>query len=273
MSLVRSLKEHLSFLIPLIALLFSLQTYLVVQKVVASYEAKLNSGYAIVIATDGELKIEELNSTIKNIKNLTEISAESMLNRIKEDISSANYALLKLSLPKFYKITLDSFPDEKELKKIEDQLRKNQKIKKIETFSKTHSELYMLLSLTKMIVKIFAIVVFFISFMLMIKQIEVWRLTHSERMSIMELFGSPYWMKSAALFKFAILDSLFATLIVSGFFFYLSQKNPSLLAIWIIDSEAIRFDPINDGLNLLLASMILSFVSVLIVISSKAKEW
>ena len=47
-----------------------------------------------------------------------------------------------------------------------------------------------------------------IGFMLIIKQLEVWKLEHNERMYIMELFGAPFWFRGLALFKIAIIDSI-----------------------------------------------------------------
>jgi len=271
MSLIRAIKQHISFMIPLLTLLFSIQSYMVTDRTVDKYTSSINSGYSIIMAVETELKVDEIAHISSQIKELSEIEPAYMLNKIKDEISSANYALLKLSLPKFYKLTLNTFPTDKELSTIKEGLDKIKKIKNVETFTKSHGEIYNLLSLSKNIVKVFAISIFVVSLMLIIKQIEVWRFVHSERMVIMEYFGAPYWMKSAALFQFAIIDSLLAVVLVCGFFFWLSVDGAAL-GIQELFFEHIEFFVPYDGVLLALWSVLVSLFSVLIVISSKKRN-
>ena len=63
-----------------------------------------------------------------------------------------------------------------------------------------------------------------VSLFLIIKQMEIWKYAHKQRMQVMEIFGAPLMLRSGVLFKVAIMDALFATIFTSLFFVYIKFK-------------------------------------------------
>jgi cell division transport system permease protein len=101
--------------------------------------------------------------------------------------------------------------------------------------------------------------------MLIIKQMDIWRLQHQRRMYIMGLFGAPFWMQSASLYKAVILDSIIAAILV-GIFYKLLPGFTDFESI----SSGVGLDLNNfkffiDTLKLILISLAISIVSVSIV--------
>jgi cell division transport system permease protein len=85
-------------------------------------------------------------------------------------------------------------------------------------------------------------------------------------MYVMGLFGAPYWMKSASLYKSVIIDSLVSALLV-GLFFYLLPNFANLQELkenLSIDLQNFNF--ITDTLKLIFISLIISVVSVTVII-------
>lgn len=63
-----------------------------------------------------------------------------------------------------------------------------------------------------------------VSLFLIIKQMEIWKYAHKQRMQVMEIFGAPLMLRSGVLFKVAIVDAILATIFTSLFFLYLKFK-------------------------------------------------
>jgi cell division transport system permease protein len=112
------------------------------------------------------------------------------------------------------------------------------------------------------------IIILFISFLLIIKQMQVWKLEHSESMYIMELFGAPFWLRSVKLLKLAVIDSILAVIMIYFILFYISNSE---IYLDILSQLGIKIDVniVSDILKMLLISFTISMISTLIVINSK----
>lgn len=268
---MKFLKNHLALIIPLAALLFAIESIFLISRTIDNYREKIGSEYAIVLASKEPLSVAQIQNKIAQMQNLEEIDTEEVLKQLSKNISAANFDLIKSSLPYFYKISLENFPSQSELDKIEQNLRSIGGISRIETFSKSHSQIFRLLIFNKGAVMVLSTIVVILSILLMFKQIEVWWLTHAQRMEIMGLLGASSWMKSSLLFKLALSDTIIAALIVSAGIYYASS-NPSFLDfISTLGLGGEIFSPLNDSLLLLFIGLVLSLGGVW-VISLKAKE-
>lgn len=262
---MNSLKNHLSLIIPLVALLFALESILLVNRTLSDYESKLGKNYAIVLASNKELKLQDLKEKISEAKALAPIDSKVILERLKDNISQANLIVLKNTLPYFYSLNLDSYPSTSRLEVIEKTLKSIDGIIRIETFTKSHSQIYQLLLIINSSVIIFSGLIALISLLLMFKQIEIWKFQHLERMEIMTLLGAPLWMRSQILFRLACLDTIIATALVCVGLFYLSQ-NPSLLIFMQeLGLDSAIFSPFYDSVILLLVGLSVSLIAVWIV--------
>lgn len=252
---MRSFKSHISVIFPLVILLFAIEFSLMLGKFVSDYEFKMTSDYNIIIVSEIELNENMLIPIIPTFASLTTLDANLILNRLKNDISAKNISVLKSILPKFYSLKLTNFPSKDAMVNIKANLSKIQGIKRVETFSKTHDQVYNMLILSKNIADYFAILVGLLGLVLVFKQMRIWLYEHKRRVEIMTLFGAPYWLKSAMLYKLSIIDSIIATTLVVIFYAIFPALPSFKSAIF-----AVGFDQPN--LNLLSDATILFGVSI-----------
>jgi cell division transport system permease protein len=147
---------------------------------------------------------------------------------------------------------------------------KNESITKVEDFSRSHDTTYKLLLLFKNVVSIFAIVVFIVTVLLIFKELKIWQYKHNERMSIMGYFGAATWLRSAVLFRLALVDAFISSILIFITFVYLSSSEFILKQLNFIGINITIFDKLNDFLLLLGVSVSIAlFLVVLIVIAHK----
>lgn len=262
---MNSLKNHLSLIIPIVALLFALESIILVNRTLNDYEEKLGQNYAIILASKKELSVELLRTKIAEANTLKPIDAEIVLEQLKHSISQANLVLLKKSLPYFYALNLSVYPSDARLIAIQKSLNSFDGIIRIETFTKSHNQIYQLLLIINGSILIFSSFVVLISLLLMFKQIEIWKFQHLERMEIMTLFGAPLWLRSRVLFRLACIDTIIATCIVGGGLIYISKNTALLVFFQELGINAEIFSPFLDSIVLLLTGLTLSLIAVWIV--------
>lgn len=267
---MKRIRTHFGVIVSLVALLFSIQFSFFTDGLIKSYENIMKDEYSIVIVSKKELTLENLK--IKEISNLEAIDPKDMLAKLKDKISDYSMKKLEETLPKFYEVTLNFFPNSDELKAISENLKKVDGINRVEMFAKSHNSIYNILLMLKKIVYIFSILAIVLSLMLMLKQMKIWLYEHRKRVEIMMLFGAPYIIKSYVLYKMAILDSLIATIIVVSFYKFLPNLEIYNVAI---NSIGVNLSPIIlpvQGFYLLATSLIVSIFAVTFVMVSINEE-
>lgn len=263
---MKFIKQHLSLIFPLMMLLFSFESAVLIQRAVEEHEKKLSQDYSIVIASNSPITRETLKRQIREVKDIQSIDPQVVFKDLQHTISAKNLEILKSQLPLFYSITLTIFPNQSQLKSISTKLSKIDGIQKTELFAKTHSKVYRLLLLLKKSILFFGSLLGILSVLLMVKQVEVWHLQHSKRMEIMSYLGAPSWMKNKILFKLAFIDSLIASLVVIGGMFYILQS-PELHSLFAsLEISALSFNPLGDLLSLFSIAIAISILSAVVVI-------
>jgi len=207
---MKYLKNHLSLIFALVSILFSIEIFLLLNKIVLTYENKIVKNYTAIIVSSKQIT----NLDINKISNIEEINIEASLKNLKNELKNFDLSKLKNSIPYFYKIHFSELPTPSELKNMENKLSKLNYIKKVESFRSSQTKIYNLLLMIKIVTTIFMLIILFISFLLIIKQMEVWKLEHSERMYIMELFGAPLLLRSGILLRLAIIDSILSVVLI-----------------------------------------------------------
>lgn len=262
---MKSIKNHLSLVVALLSILFSMQIYVVAERSIEAYKENLAHKYSVVIVSQKTLADEEIFAINTIIAKAEELSPDEVIQRLNSGMSKKNIELLKVTLPKFYKLHLKYYPTPSELKTLTKDLMKHSAIKKVEDFSQTHDTTYKLLVLFKGVVAVFSLCIFVVTTLLIFKELRIWQFKHSERMSIMGLFGAAMWLRSAVLFRLAIVDAIVASILAYGVFTYISMSPWILAQFANIEIEIVIFDSIGDfmklfataiGLSILLASMI-----------------
>ncbi len=263
---MQSLKNHLSFIIPLFILLFSVQFSTMLSRAVDNYESRLAGEYTIIAVSKTPLTAAKLTKEIPQISTLQEIPKERYIQRLKKNITKSDLVYLKATLPHFYSIKLKRLPDSQELELLTQKLKKHPGIVKIETFRKSFNKFHQFLRMSKTASLIFTLFIAIISILLIIKQMEIWTLQHSQRMYIMGLFGAPYWMKSASLYKEVVIDAVIAALLV-GIVFLMIPNSANFAAIYQdLGIDLRNFHFLSDVGRLLVIGLGISIVSVTIII-------
>ncbi len=262
---MKSVKNHLSLILALVSILFAIQTLIVTDRAIDAYEQNLQKNYSLVIVSNKKLEKKELKEKSPLVANMEAISVDQAIKKIDSSISKKNMQLLKLSLPKFYRVILTKYPSSEEIERIKKQLRSIEGVKRIEDFKASHDITFKLLMLFKTVVTVFSVVVFVITSLLIAKELRIWQYKHNERMNIMGLFGAPKWLSSAVLFRLAVVDAILSSLIIFFVFNYIASSQWLLTKLKSIGIEIVVFDMLEDfpllfgaalGLSLLLATAI-----------------
>ncbi len=264
---MKSLRNHLSLVVALVSILFSLQTFIIVQRAIDAYKENLASNYSLVVVSQKRLDSKDLIDNHTLIKELVALSPDSVIKKLDSGISKKNIELLKLSLPKFYKLVLTHYPSPEEVNNLTKALLRDTSIIKVETFSKSHSTTYKLLLLFKTVISVFAFSVGIVTILLISKELKIWQFKHTERMSIMGLFGAPTWLSSAVLFRLAFVDAIIASALAFIMFSYISASEWVKDELSNIGISIVLFNPIIDfsimlGVALSLSTLLATFIVI-----------
>ncbi|WP_104697291.1 MULTISPECIES: FtsX-like permease family protein [unclassified Helicobacter] len=268
---MNTLKRHLALIIPLLALLFSLQSILLINRAITIKEDKLLQNYFILVASKQTLTLNAIQKHISNVSMITPLDPSYLLQKFQDYNDEENLKIIKKDLPFFYSIKLSHYPNHRELDLIEKSLKALDTIIHIETFSKTHNQVYKLLFLTKGNVLIFASLLGIFSILLMMRQIQVWRFEHQKRMQIMDLLGASSWLKNKILFKLAFFDSIIASCIILSGSFYLSNLPQTQDVFEDLGIQTNIFNFTQDFFILASFAICISFFSVFAIIFSQRK--
>jgi len=258
---MKSIRNHLSLVVALLSILFSIQVFFIVERSIDAYKVNLSTNYSVIAVSQKKLTNEKIININKLIKDVNELSPDAVIKRLNKNMKRKNVELLKLALPHFYKLSLSYFPSPQEVKELRKSLLRTNGITKVEDFSRNHDATYKLLLLFKSVVLVFAIVVFIVTILLILKELRIWQYKHNERMSIMGLFGAALWLRSAVLFRLAIVDALIATVIAFVVFTYAASSDWLKGQFENIGIDILIFNPLSDTLILLGVAM---FISVLL---------
>lgn len=269
---MKSIRNHLSLIIALLSILASIQIFIVTDRAIDAYKNNLATNYSVVIVSHKTIKKETILDISDIILDSSEISPDNVIKRLNSKMDKKNIELIKLSLPKFYKIHLKYYPNPKEIEKLTTALFKNSSIYKVEDFSNIHDKTYKLLLLFKGVVSVFAVIILLVTILLIFKELKIWQFKHSERMNIMGLFGAPIWLRSVVLFRLAIVDAIIASILTFALLSYLSVNQWILGQFKSVGIEVVIFDTFNDFSILFGVSMVVSIVLASLIVLGHKEE-
>lgn len=269
---MKSLKNHFSLILALFSILFAIQIFLINDRALKAYEEKLSSNYSMIVVANATISDDEFKKYSSNISSVEELSADEIISKLQENISKKNLELLKVSMPKFYRIHLKLFPSPSEIKKLASAFLKNSSITKVEDFSSNHDTIYKLLLLFKQITQLFALVIVIVTMLLIAKEMRIWQFKHSERMNIMGLFGAPVWLRSAVLFRLAIVDALLSSILAITFFSVISSSLWAKEQLSVIGIDIDIFKSMHDGSLLCMVSVMISILLASMIVIGYKEE-
>jgi cell division transport system permease protein len=261
---LNSLKSHIALILALISILISIFLFRLFNNVLHQYQQNILNNYSIVIVSEKEITYLD----IKEIGEIEKIDISKQLNYMKNRFKNINLSSIKM--PYFYKLRLKTLPSPQKLNEIEEILKSYPYIKRVLTYRSSQTKIYNLLMLLKITSNLFMVIIGVLGFLLIIKQLEVWKLEHNERMYIMELFGAPFWFRGAALFKIALIDSIIALLSTFAIIFYM--QNSIMYKTILSDLNiSLTFNLQKEFLILLIVSLSISLLSSVIVVIGRKK--
>ena len=260
-----NLKKFLSFVVPLIVMLFTYIIFITISKIVVNYEKSINNDYSIVVVTTTPIvksKVRELPSI--DLKEIVHLKRDKILKSLKDDLSTGSYELLQKRLPYFYTIKLNKFPTSSKLKKIKSDLSKLSGVKSVDTFSKDHDNIYSLLLLVKLIISILLGCIIIFVFLIMITQVKIWFYENKDRLDIIKLHGGSIFYGAKPIINIAFLSAILSSLFVIGLVFVIKDNlnvffTPEMLQI--IKSNFTPYSYLEIS-TVFLISMIISIVTV-----------
>lgn len=262
---MRSLKSHFSLITALFAILITLQLFLSLDRVISAYEHTLGENYGIVVLSDENLSDAYFKKIDASIGKVERLSAKHILQSLQQHAVGADINLVSLKLPHFYRLRLTHFMSPDAIRMLGLKLQREHAIVRVETFAQQHDTIYRLLHLFKGVVIVLAGVLFLVTSLLIIKEMRLWQFQHRERMNIMALFGAPVWLRSAVLFRLAIVDAIIASVLAGAAFLIVERYGWVDRILELVQVHVVLFDPLLDlpllfgvavTLSILLASMI-----------------
>lgn len=269
---MKSLKNHISLIVALFTVLFAVQIYVAVDRTIKAYETRLKNDYSIIVVANKTLTPDEFKAMDSIIDRSEPIATDQVLQRLQGEMSKKNLELLKLTLPKFYRIYLSRFPTPEEISKLQKRLQKNSSIQRVEGYAQTHDTVYKLMLLFKDVVQIFSIAIAAVTSLLILKEMRLWQFQHAERMSIMALFGAPVWLRSAVLFRLAIVDAIIATIVVCIAFFVIEENGWMDLLLNTVGITIDLFDFLHDGIRSLIIALSVSIILTMTIVIGNDEE-
>ncbi len=261
------------FIFPLMAILLGIEFYLVFDRTTDSYEKGLKEGYSMLVVTKKPMELSALKALNKHISTSEKIKRENIVSEIAKGVSKSSSKEILAALPYFYNVGLDSYLHTSGLEKIKMDLEADTNIKKVETFGSSYSSAYRLFSFIKFTLKLFIVFMGVVSLFLIIKQMEIWKYAHKQRMQVMEIFGAPLMLRSGVLFKVAIADAFIATILTSAIFLYVKFEWAANSGIDIMVQNQEELFRLTDMAILLGSALLLVIIAVYsVVFTSKGVQ-
>ncbi len=259
---MKSIKEHLMFILPLMAMLIGVEFILIFNRVTTSYEEKLKNDYAILVISKNELTTPIVRSHSDKVDSVESMNREEIAKEVTAGIQDSGMMAFLKGLPYFYRVHLTKYMSLDELKEVKNQLKSIDGVLNVEIFGESYHSKHTMFRLVKMILNIFIVMLFIVSIFLVIKQMEVWQLAHKDRMKIMEIFGAPMMLRSGILFKIAFIDAIIATFLNIVIFLYFKNSWASRSDIDFIKNNQDLLINISDYFIMFFTAFIIVLVSV-----------
>ena len=266
---MKSLKNHLAFVIPLLAMLITFAIYMFTTNVIKDYKKSISDDYSIVIITHTPIIKDNFNLIAGiDVVKITSLRKDKIISKLKNDLSNESIMLLKRKLPFFYKIHLVDFPTSSELAKIRKELKLNKNIKNIEIFSKNHNQVYLLLIIiNKIVVTLFSLILIF-TIIIISKQVKIWFYENATQITILQLHGASILYSASKIIKQAVFGSFLAFVLVSSFVFFISFNMNLFVPQELQGIITSELNLQSLLLNLFLLSFGISFITVMSVLIS-----
>jgi cell division transport system permease protein len=260
---MRFIKQHISLIFPMVAILLGLEFFIAFDRTTKGYEESLKNSYSMLVVSKDEMDIDDFRAWDKHIYKVSEIEKSKIIKEVGLDLKNR---YIDEELPNFYSIKLDKYLNTQELEQVKKNLLKSDSITRVESFDTLHNSNYGLFSSIKLAFRTFIFFMTVIGFFLIIKQMEVWHLLHSERMKIMDILGASLFLRSKDLIVMALIDAIISAIIASITFYIIQNSWVKGNHIAILEDNIDGLFSFNDIFTLSFASILIVLVAVVIVV-------
>jgi len=268
---MKSVKNHLMFIFPLVAILLAIEFYMVFGRITAGYEQRLKEGYSMLVVATKPLTLETLKRANGHIATLKPLKRRHIVEGVSKEMDTTTKEAILKRLPYFYDVGLDSYLGTGELATIKKDLEALAQIKRVETFGSSYASAYRLFSLIKLLLKVFIGFMGVVSLLLILKQVEIWKYEHRQRMEVMEIFGAPLMLRAGVLFRIAVVDAFLATMLTTGLFLYARSVWAPQSGIDLIEQKQEELFRVDDMGLLLTLALVIVIAAVYSVVISNTK--
>jgi cell division transport system permease protein len=268
---MKSVKNHLMFIFPLVAILLGIEFYMVFERITQGYEKRLKEGYTMLVVASKPVELKTLRSANMHVKVLKSIERKAIVDEVSAELSADNKKAILKHMPYFYDVGLDSYMDTEALEAVKRDIEKLPYVVRVETFGSTYASSYKLFRLIKLLLKIFIGFMGAVSLLLILKQVEIWKYEHRERMQVMEIFGAPLMLRAGVLFRIAVVDALAAAMITTGLFMYAKTIWAPQSGIDIIHQKQNELFQLGDMGLLFGIALVIVIIAVYTVVISNTK--
>ena len=275
---MKFVRNHLSIIFPMIAILLGLEFFIVFDRTTKNYEESLKDSYAMLVVSKEEMSIDDFKAWDNHVFKVSEIEKSKIINRVNSTFNDANkksqkkHTKLQEKMPNFYSIKLDSYLNQSQLEEIKKNFLKSSKITRVETFNTVHQSNYGLFSFIKFAFRTFIIFMTIIGSFLIIKQMEVWNYMHSERMKVMNIFGASLFLRSKILINMAIIDAFISAILASIIFYFIQSSWLRDSNITIIRNNIDKLFSFSDVFTLIISAIVIVLTAVTLVVINVKEE-
>ncbi len=269
---MKFIKQHISLIFPLIAILLGLEFFIVFDRTTDSFEKGLKAGYSMIVVSKDEMSIDDFKAWDSHIEQVEELEKSKILERLNMNKDKSANKSFESSLPNFYSLKLDGYLTVDELESVKNNLQKSSNILSIETFQSSYQSKYELFSFIKFSFRTFIGFMTILGFFLIVKQMEVWNFLHAQRMKVMEIFGASLFLRSKVLINMALIDAIISAIMTSWLFYLFKNSwvQGSQMAILKENIEGVfKF---SDIFILLFAAITVVLIAVFLVVINIKEE-
>jgi len=268
---MKSIRNHIMFILPLLAILLGIESFLAFERVTSRYGKNLRESYTILVVSKKAMSLPDFQKIAPHISAAESVEKTSIVERIAQGMSNTSTDEIIKALPYFYTLHLDRYLNNADIAGIKKLLMAHPGIQRVETFGQAHNANYNLYMLIKVALWTFVGLLVLTSLFLVLKQMEIWQLEHRERMRVMEILGASAMLRSGVLFRIALTDALIATVTTIVIFAFLRYVWAAKSQIdLLVRKQALLFEVTDIAI---LAGIALSIVMIsVILVVRQAKE-
>lgn len=271
---MKFVRNHLSIIFPMVAILLGLEFFIVFDRTTKNYEESLRDSYAMLVVSTDEMSIDDFKAWDSHVFKVSEVEKSKIVNRVNSAFkkSATGNKNLQDKMPNFYSIKLDRYLNRIQLEKVKKNFLKSSKVTRVETFDTLHQSNYGLFSFIKFSFNTFIVFMTIIGSFLIIKQMEVWHYMHAERMKVMNIFGASLFLRSKVLINMAFIDAILSSILASIIFYFIQKSWLRGSNISIIQDNVEKLFTFSDIFTLVMAAIVIVMTAVTLVVINVKEE-